>query len=87
MLFGKNNFFPYGGGSYSPKKSIEWGGLLDNTQKTLGIVNQVIPLVYQFGPILKNTKTMFKVASELKKTDSTPKRSTFSSTSQPSFFV
>ncbi len=45
------------------KKGINWAGLLSNTQKTLNIVNQAIPIVYQVKPILNNTKTMFKLAS------------------------
>ena len=28
-------------------KSINWGSLLDGTQKTLGVINQAIPIVYQ----------------------------------------
>lgn len=45
------------------KKGINWAGLLSNTQKTLNIVNQAIPIVYQVKPILNNAKTMFKLAS------------------------
>ena len=29
------------------RKTINWAGLLSNTQKTLNIVNQAIPIVYQ----------------------------------------
>ena len=35
----------------SAAKGINWGGLLDGTQKTLGIINQAIPIVYQVKPI------------------------------------
>lgn len=45
------------------KKTINWAGLLTNTQKTLNIVNQAIPIVYQVKPIINNARTMFKVAS------------------------
>lgn len=51
------------------KKTINWSGLLSNTQKTLNIVNQAIPIVYQIKPIVNNAKTMFKVASEFNKTN------------------
>ena len=45
---------------------INWGTLLSNTQKSLGIINQAIPLVYQVKPIISNAKTMFKIADALK---------------------
>jgi len=51
------------------KKGINWSNLLSNTQKTLGIINQAIPVVYQIKPIVKNAKTLFKVAHEIKKPD------------------
>ena len=35
-------------------KSINWGGLLNNASKTLGVVNQAIPLVKQAGPMFNN---------------------------------
>ena len=43
------------------KTKINWGTILTNTQKTLNIVNQAIPLVYQVKPIINNAKTIFKV--------------------------
>ena len=55
------------------KKSINWSSLLNNTQKTLNIVNQAIPIVYQVKPIINNARTMFKVAGELSKTSSNKK--------------
>ena len=47
-------------------KGINWSGLLDGTQKTLGVINQAIPVVYQVKPIISNAKTMFKLASAVK---------------------
>lgn len=49
------------------KTGINWANLLSNTQKTLNIVNQAIPLVYQVKPIVNNAKTMFKIANEFGK--------------------
>lgn len=49
---------------------INWGSILNNTQRTLNIVNQTIPLIKQTGPIVKNAKTMFRVMNEFKKVDS-----------------
>lgn len=47
-------------------KAINWGGILSNTQKTLGIINQTIPIVYQVKPMMNNARTMLKIASSLK---------------------
>ena len=52
------------------KKSINWAGILTNTQKTLNIVNQAIPVVYQIKPMISNARTMFRVASEFTKSNS-----------------
>lgn len=50
-------------------KGVNWSGLLSNVQKTLGIVNQAIPMVKQVSPIVSNAKTMFKIMNEFKKVD------------------
>lgn len=50
-------------------KNLNWSSILSNTQKTLGIVNQAIPMFKQVSPIVKNAKTMFKVMNEFKKDD------------------
>ena len=49
---------------------FNWSSLLNNTQRTLGIINQAIPLVRQASPMLQNAKTMFRVMNEFKKVDS-----------------
>lgn len=48
---------------------INFSSILNGTQKTLGIVNQAIPLIKQAKPVFNNAKTMFKVMNEFKKTD------------------
>lgn len=48
--------------SVSFAKGINWSGILDGTQKTLGVINQAIPIIYQVKPIISNAKTMFKIA-------------------------
>ena len=48
---------------------INFGSILTNTQKTLNIVNQAIPVIKQVSPVVKNAKTMFKVMNEFKKED------------------
>ena len=50
-------------------RSLNWSSILSNTQKTLGIVNQAIPMFKQMSPVVKNAKTMFKIMNEFKKDD------------------
>lgn len=47
-------------------KNIKWGTLLSNTQKTLGVINQAIPIAYQIKPIWNNAKTIFKIVGAIK---------------------
>lgn len=44
-------------------KNVKWGSLLDGAGKTLGVINQAIPVVYQIKPIVSNAKTLFKIAN------------------------
>lgn len=72
---------PYGASAITPAKTslfsnliggvrgINWGSILNNTQRTLGLINQAIPVVKQVTPVMKNAKTMFKVMNEFKKVD------------------
>ncbi len=65
-MFNQNPFltsFP-GYGSLVKKAGFNWGSLLNNTQKTLGVINQAIPIFNQVKPIWNNAKTMFKVYGE-----------------------
>lgn len=50
-------------------RGINWGSILNNTQRTLGIINQAIPVVKQVSPIVNNAKTMFRVMNEFKKVE------------------
>ena len=54
------------GNSMKSIKAINWGGLINNTSKTLNVVNQAIPLVRQVGPMMNNMKSMLRVASIFK---------------------
>ena len=54
------------GTSLSGIKKINWGNLINNTSKTLGIINQTIPVVRQVGPMFNNMKQMVRVASLFK---------------------
>lgn len=51
-------------------KGFSFSSFLDGTQKTLGVINQAIPIVYQVKPMFRNAKTMFKIADELSKPSS-----------------
>ncbi len=76
------NYYPYyngipfnfytpinNGGHRSLFSGIKWSSILNGTQKTLGIVNQAIPIIKQAGSVINNAKTMFKVMNEFKKVD------------------
>ena len=47
-------------------KTINWTNLVNNTSKTLGIINQSIPIVKQVGPVMNNMKSILRIASILK---------------------
>ncbi len=55
--------------NYMPKRGINWNNILNNTQRTLGIINQAIPIVYQVRPLLTNARTLFRVASAINSND------------------
>ena len=54
------------GNSLGALKAINWGGIINNTSKTLGIINQTIPLVRQVGPMMNNMRSMLRIASIFK---------------------
>ena len=76
-----NNFYPYQNiGQNIGKKGlfsslqgmshkINWSNILNNTQKTLNVINQAIPVYYQIKPIYNNAKTMLRMVSALKDND------------------
>lgn len=51
-------------------RGLNWGNILNTAQKTLGLVNQAIPVIKQVTPVMKNAKTIFKVMNEFKRVDS-----------------
>ena len=60
--------YPYANPSLITKginflKTLKWTEFLDGTSKTLGVINQAIPIVYQVKPIMNNAKTLFKIAN------------------------
>lgn len=45
---------------------FNWTNILNNTQKTLNVINQAIPAYYQIKPIYNNAKTMLRMVNALK---------------------
>ena len=71
-------------------KNIKWGSIIDGTSKTLGVINQAIPIVYQVKPIINNAKTMFNIAKIMNTpVDNTSNETSTTSTSNnsPIFYI
>ena len=84
--------YPYNvtrGGFFRSLKGINFSGFLDGAQKTLGLVNQTIPLIYQVKPIINNAKTMFKIADVIKNDEpiSNENISITENTNKPIFYI
>lgn len=60
-------------------RGINWQGLLNNTSKTLGVINQAIPVVKQVGPMFNNMKSMLRIASLFKDETDPPKNNNINS--------
>ena len=89
-----NNYYPYGyprsHNFLSGFKKMNWSNLLDGTQKTLSIINQAIPVIYQIKPIIQNAKTAIKVVNEIKKEDTKKENiriNTHNSSNNPTYFL
>ena len=63
---------------------INWSSLLSNAQKTLGVVNQAIPLYYQVKPVFKNLKALGKIGKEFTKISENNNQNSNRSTQQES---
>ena len=69
-------------------KNIKWTELLDNTGKTLGVINQAIPVVYQVKPILSNAKTLLKIAGSMNNSSNEiPKQEEKKTNTSPIFYI
>ena len=51
---------------FSRFKRMNLSNILDGTQKTLSIINQAIPVIYQVKPLYQNMKTAFKLVNVFK---------------------
>ena len=65
-MFDTNYYSPYNQFNKSGFKKINFSKFLDGAQKTLNIVNQAIPIIYQIKPLYENTKTALKVMNAIK---------------------
>lgn len=61
---------------------INLSSLLSNAQKTLGVVNQAIPLYYQVKPVFKNLKALGKIGKEFTKINGNSNQNSNESTQQ-----
>ena len=72
-------------------RGFSFNNFLDGCQKTLGVVNQALPIVNQLGPIVTNAKTMFKIANIVNSADDTvkpiQKNSSSTNTNKPIFNI
>ncbi len=74
------NYYPYNYNYYNQKmpkpslfrglKKYNWNNFLNGTGKTLNVINQAIPIIYQVRPILNNAITMFRVMNAVRGSDS-----------------
>ena len=62
----KGGIFSKLSSTFAAIKKFNWSGLINNTSKTLGIINQGIPLVKQVGPVMNNMRSIMKIASVFK---------------------
>ena len=69
-MYGSRGLMPFsrglGVGTGFARTGINWLGFLNGTQRTLGLVNQVIPLINQARPFYNNMRTMFRIAQAFK---------------------
>lgn len=89
-MYNYNNFYPYHVSfpkrNFNPFKRINWSNILSNTQKTLNVINQAIPVYYQVKPIIGNAKTMFRMVNSLKE-DVNTKEEKKETSEGPVFFL
>ena len=64
------NFMPKAkGGLLKGITNIKWSEVLNNTQKTLNVINQAIPVYYQIKPIFNNVKNFGRLISAFNEND------------------
>ena len=71
-----NQFNPYQmpGTGLSALKRVNWSNILNNTQKTLNVINQAIPIIYQVKPLVSNARTLFRIADAVNEPETINKK-------------
>ena len=64
------------GSSIGAIRGLNWSNIINNTSRTLGVINQAIPIVKQTGPMLHNMRSMLRVASVFRDETSSNKKTT-----------
>jgi len=83
---------PTTGGLLNLIKGLNISGILDGTQKTLSVINQAIPVIYQVKPLVSNIGTLLKIKNIMNEpisntTTNSIIEDTKSSNNSPIFFV
>ena len=81
-LFRRGNIF-----NQFKEKKFNWTNILNNTQKTLNLINQAIPVYYQVKPIIQNVGTVFKISHALKNSNEESIPDASNTHNSPIFFV
>lgn len=68
-------------------KSVNWSALLDGTGKTLGVINQAIPVFYQVKPLFSNAKTIFNIAHEINSPSDSIEHTSKQNNTSPIFYI
>lgn len=63
------------------KSTLNFGNILTNTSKALGVVKEAIPIVKEVGPMMGNMKSMLKIASIFKDETDTSTRTSVNTSS------
>ena len=70
------------GGILSTFRNINYGGILNNVSRTLGVVKDAIPIVKEVRPMIGNIRSIVKIASAFKdETDTNIKKENVPNTS------
>ena len=83
--------YPYSNPSLIAKglefiKNIKWNSLLEGTGKTLGVINQAIPIIYQVKPLLGGVKEVLNSSSSTK-SNQPIKQASNNKTNSPIFYI
>ncbi len=70
--------------------NIKWSDILNNTQKTLNVINQAIPVYYQIKPIFSNIRSLGRLVTAFNENDNNYNQNIEkkeSNSNSPTFFM